>query len=391
VTRRPRLAAWLLFALYVVFVCAGLAFYVLIHSPFFTFDNTLVLAFTGVAALGLVIALRQPGNALAWVFSAIAVAFGVLAFADGYTQYTLVEHPGALPGGRWVGWLYGWWWFPMLVSLVTLPFLLFPDGRLPGQRWKPVLVATVALAAVGWVPASLYPVLENLPARNPLGLRGAKGVLDAVNGIEFLALAVLGCAAAASLVVRFRRATSVERQQLKWVIFAGGLLVAFVAGALIAQAAGAPPVPDGVLGLILGVLPASVGVAMLRYRLYDIDVVINRALVYGSLTGLLALSYLGLVLVLQVALRPLVPGSGLAVALSTLAVAALFQPLRRRLQDAVDRRFYRRKYDAERTLQSFAARLRHGVDVDELRSELGGVVAETMQPSHVSHWVRSAT
>ena len=279
----------------------------------------------------------------------------------------------------------------MLACLVTLPFLLFPDGRLPGSRWKPLLYAIVALAAIGWIPYSLDPGLQDLPGRNPLGIEGAHDVLNAVGGGEFLLLVVLGFAAAASLVRRFRTAGPVERQQIKWVIFAGAVLVALVAGAIVSQAVGAPKLPDGVLGLVIGVLPVSIGIAMLRYRLYDIDVVINRTLVYGSLTALLAAAYLGLVLLFQLLLRPLVHGSGLAVALSTLAVAALFHPVRRRIQTLVDRRFYRHKYDAERTLRAFSARLRDEIELDALRRELTDVVADTMQPAHVSQWVRGAT
>ena len=385
-----RAAAWTLFAVFVATTTGSLVFYVLIHAPFFSFDNTLVIAVAGIAAIGLVIALRQPENALGWILSAVGAWFGVLALADGYTQYTLVEHPGALRGGRWVGWLYEWWWFPMLACLVTLPFLLFPDGRLPSRRWKPLLYAIVGLLALGWIPYSLDPQFQDLPGRNPLGIDGAHDVLGAVDGGVFLVLMLCGVAAAVSLVRRFRRAGPVERQQIKWVIFAGAILVALIAGGLIAQAVGAPQLPDGVLGLVLGVLPLSVGIAMLRYRLYDIDVVINRTLVYTALTAALAVAYVGLVLVLQLFLRPLVTGSGLAVALSTLAVAALFRPVRRRIQALVDRRFYRHKYDAERTLAAFSARLRDEIELDALRRELTGVVAETMQPAHVSQWVRGA-
>jgi len=223
---------------------------------------------------------------------------------------------------------------------------------------------------------------EDLPAVNPLGLGDPLGTAaEVANGLGFLLLVIGTLTAIASIVVRFRRSRGIERQQLKWVTAAAALL----------PLSQAPSGDIGFAALLLGalVLAGAVAIAMLRYRLYDIDVVINRTLVYGALTATLAACYLGSVLLLQVVLRPITEESSLAIAVSTLAVAALFRPVRARIQAAVDRRFYRSKYDAGRTLERFGVRLRDQVALDSLSAELRTVVAETMQPAHVSLWLRA--
>ena len=223
---------------------------------------------------------------------------------------------------------------------------------------------------------------EDLPAVNPLGLGDPLGTAaEVANGLGFLLLVVGTLTAIASIVVRFRRSRGIERQQLKWV----------TVGAALLPLSQVPSGDLGYAGLLLGalVVAGAVAVAMLRYRLYDVDVVINRTLVYGALTAMLAAFYLGSVLLLQVLLRPLTEESNLAIAGSTLAVAALFRPARTRIQAVVDRRFYRHRYDAARTLESFGTRLRDQVALDNLSAELRTVVAETMQPAHVSLWLRA--
>jgi hypothetical protein len=279
-----------------------------------------------------------------------------------------------------VGWVASWVWIPaMFAALVFFP-LVFPTGAPPTPRWRPVgwigAVACVAMTlGVAFTPGQL----EEVSLPNPHGLDGALGsAAEIVQGLGAAGMAGSALAALASIVVRFRRSRGVERQQLKWVASAAALLPVLLL------------VPGETLGmatLLLGLLliAAAVAVAMLRYRLYDIDVVINRTLVYGALTATLAGAYVGSVLLLQLVLSP---GSDLAIAVSTLAVAALFRPARRRIQDLVDRRFYRRRYDAQRTLGSFADRMRDEVALDALVGELRAVVAETMQPAHVSLWVR---
>ena len=251
----------------------------------------------------------------------------------------------------------------------------------------------MACASTAFMPGKLD--VARLDRENPFGIPGATGVLDAAEVAAVVLIALGFATAAASLVVRFRRSHGAERQQVKWFVFvgllmAGALLLAAVSDAVHTEWS---DVVGGIgwfsfLVLLVFGLPVAVGLAIFRYRLYEIDVVINRTLVYGSVTALLAGTYVGLVLLFQVVLRPLVEGSSLAVAFSTLAVAALFHPARNRIQALVDRRFYRHKYDAERTLQAFAARLRDEVDLDALRVELTAVVAETVHPAHVSLWLR---
>jgi hypothetical protein len=277
------------------------------------------------------------------------------------------------------------------LSLIIFLLLLFPDGRLPAPRWR--WVARVALIGVGLLELffTLQPhSIDSAPGvhtHNPFGVQFLNAPLIVAAAIGIILLLVALCASLAALVSRFRRSHGRERLQLKWFTYAAGLVTAYgIAGNFL---------PGGLLlgivnGVIVGPLLAlAVGVSMLRHQLYDIDVVINRTLVYGSLTAILAASYLGLVLLLQLALSTVTSGSSLAVAASTLGVAALFRPARARVQGVVDRRFYRRKYDAARTLEQFSARLREQVDLDALGGELSSVVLETMQPTHVSLWLRA--
>jgi len=277
----------------------------------------------------------------------------------------------------------------------SLIFLLFPDGRLPARRWAPVawLAAAAALAVV--LAAALRPgVLGGYSPRvlNPLGIGGVAGEVAraALGPAEALTLAAFFLSLAA-MIVRLRRATGVERQQLKWLAYACGVLAA--AGlASVVVGGGTGPLEDAifvVVFLALTATPVAAGIAILRHRLFDIDLVINRTLVYGALTACLALSYLAGVLALGQLFAPLTRGSDLAIAGSTLAVAALFRPLRSGIQGAVDRRFYRHRYDAAQTLAGFSARLRGQVELDALGGELQDVVRETMAPAHVSLWLRA--
>jgi hypothetical protein len=272
--------------------------------------------------------------------------------------------------------------------------MLFPDGRSLSRRWRPF----VWLALFGMAGAVLgqwfHPgPLDTAPFEkvvNPFGISTAEGVFSALTGLGFLAILLSVLGAAVSLVLRFRRSRGTLRLQLKWlamsgVVFALAMLVSSVLYQLGVKSSGNGPVL-----LALASVPLFAGEAMLRRRLYDIDVVINRTLVYVLLTATLAVVYVGSVLLLQLALNSVTSGSSLAVAVSTLGVAALFRPARARIQGVVDRRFYRRKYDAARTLEQFSARLREQVDLEALGGELRAVVAETMQPSHVSLWLRGA-
>jgi hypothetical protein len=341
----------------------------------------LTVAFSGTGAL---IVSASPRNTIGWVFLALGVSGAGWELAEAWGHYATDED---LPGGAAGEWVILWSWI-VDFAVLTVVFFLFPDGRMPSRRWRPwlwVLAAGTALALPG---QALSPDLgsEFSSGTNPVAVESLPTDLMLNAGLTLM-LVTLG-AAVVSLVVRFRRGGYVERQQLKWIATAASLLLTVGVVAIflwyetvLVQIA---------FALALVSLPLAVGVAILRHRLYDIDLVIRRTVVYGAVTATLAAAYLGSVLFLQLALSPLTEDSGLAIAGSTLAVAALFRPARARIQGAVDRRFYRRRYDAARTLEGFGTRLRDQVDLDALGSDLRGVVADTMQPAHVSLWLRGA-
>jgi hypothetical protein len=350
----------------------------------------LVLAFTAFMVVGAVIVAHRPANRVGWIFSAIGLlaAAGVLAME--YAEYAYVTRPGSLPGAGLAAW-FQWWWLPVLGLIFVFTLLLFPTGRLPSARWRPVAVVGAAGIVAVAVLSALQPTLrlQNEPYTlpNPVGVAGVPDPEDGALGAALLAVLV-GCmlASIVSVVVRFRRSRGVERQQLKWFTFAAALLGA---GQLLTTFL----LPEGELsdllfGLTVAFVPIAAGIAILRHRLYDIDRLINRTLVYGLLTGLLGLVYAAGVFAAGRLLDPADGQSELAVAASTLAVAALFQPARRRVQALVDRRFNRHRYDAARTVAAFSARLRDQVDLDTLHGELLGVVDQTVQPTRASLWLR---
>jgi hypothetical protein len=329
-----------------------------------------IVGYLPFSTTGAVIAARRPANPLGWLLLAIGLTLGMNDFTHYYAEYTLVYRPGALPLGLAIGWVSTWNW-AITSPLLPFVFLLFPDGRLPSRRWRP-LAWTAGLC--GGLMLLLAPFragpLEYFPTiRNPAGISlVSKAVFD-ILALVYLPLLVL---AAASLLVRFRRARGDERLQLKWVAFGA---VFFGVVVLVGPTWLVGPV-QAVLEVLAAVaFNGAIAVAILKYRLYEIDRVINRTLVYGLLTALLAAVYAGLVLVLG----PLFGGIGAeppswAVAGATLAVAALFQPARRRIQAIVDRRFNRRRADTAKTIEAFSARLREEVDLDTLSAELLAVV-----------------
>ena len=393
-----RVAAWLagsLWTLAVALVALGLGLMARNRAGLeFAGQATTTLLFP---AVGAVVAARRPRHPIGWLLLAQGLIFAAVFAQLQYTQYTLVTAPGALPGGRWAVWLGTWTWVPML-GLLCLLLLHFPDGRPPSPRWRAVRWLTTGWMASAVVAFALAPgpvnlvSLPGLRVDNPAGLAAASilGPVKAVAGV-FTVVPLL--AALASLVARFRRARGQERQQLKWLTYAAALAIAAYLTSILVAAL----VPGELGGLLralqafaFALLPIAIGVAVLRHRLYDIDLLINRTLVYGALTATLALVYIGGVVLLQRAAGWLTgqEGSPLAIVASTLAIAALFQPLRRRIQAIIDRRFYRRKYDAQQTLAAFAATLRDETDLERITANLLAVVQETMQPAHVSLWLR---
>lgn len=338
--------------------------------------------------VGAVVAARLAHNPVGWLLLAISVGLGVSNTAAAYGEFGINSSSG-LPGDHVAAWFATWTFLPTVFGGVVFLLHLFPDGRFMSPRWKGIGVASVVILVIltfgtAFAPGPLDGASD---IENPLAAGGGLG--GAFTGMQNLGN-LLGVpvflAALVGLVVRFRRSRGIARQQLKWITFS----LALIAGTAVVDILASTNLPFFLMMVALAALPVAIGVAMLRYRLYDIDVVINRALVYAGLTAALAGTYLGSVLLLQLVLSGVTKNSSLAVAASTLSVAALFQPARRRIQAIVDRRFYRRKYDAARTLERFGAHLRDEVDLDALGSELRAVVGETMQPAHVSLWLREA-
>ena len=349
-----------------------------------------LVGIVGAPILGGLIASRRPRNPYGWVWLGFGMGLALQQFAASYAAYALVA-PGTLVAPLTISRVLG---LGNQVSLALAPFvlLLFPTGRLPSRRWHPVAWISALSGATILVLVFLFD--------NPDQVGGTIGIMAA--SVVFVIFATIAVSAL-SLLFRYRRARGVERQQLKWVAFAAVLAALFLVGQqlfwliglLVAYSLGGELLDlnrslENLLNVAIDVcLYAGVGIAILRYRLYDIDIIINRTLVYGSLTVSLALVYFGGVLSLQGLLRALTgQGSQLAIVASTLLIAALFNPLRRRVQNFIDHLFYRRKYDAAKTLEAFSARLREETDIDALNSELLATVRETVQPEHVSLWLR---
>jgi hypothetical protein len=344
------------------------------------------VAFFAFPIVGGVVATRRPENAIGWLFIAIGICSGITLVCAAYADYALFADRAELPAGAWAAWVAAGFDVAFFVAIDVL-VLIFPTGRPPSRRWRWVLAALLAGAFLLAVNTLLQPrtVFDPLPVENPAGLDGAETLLDVVEAAGALLLVPAAVITYVGALWRFRHARGVERQQFKWFALAACfLLVSFVLTMV-------PRLDDATMALIgfgFAGIPVAVGIAILRYRLYDIDRVISKTLVYGALTVILGLAYAGLVLAGQVLFSSFAGGSNLAIAGSTLVVAALFLPLRSRLQRFVDRRFYRRRYDAQRTLDAFGARLREQVDLETLSADLRGAVVETMQPAHVSLWRR---
>jgi hypothetical protein len=419
----PRAASWLawsLAGLSVAMFAVSVVLYVLTRSAqvpsSLGASRTVIELLTSVPVLafpivGALIASRRPHNPIGWICLADGFLWMFLSMIDYYGVYGLAR-PGTVPFPVVIYALAQWLWVPTVGLLAIYLVLLFPDGRLPSRRWRPLAWlsgAVIALVSVtqGLIPGPL-PGLRGV--RNPFGLEGQPWIADATNAILVLFLLCI-LASVVSLILRYRRSGGEVRQQIKWIAFAASFLGLVFVSAMVSslilfffapetweRTADTPPfwleLLFYVMLLSIGGVPIAVGFAVLRYRLYNIDLLINRTLVYGSLTAMLALVYFGGVTATQTIFRALTGQQEqpqLAIVVSTLVIAALFNPLRRRIQAFIDRRFYRRKYDAAKTLEAFSAKLRDETDLGALSDDLVGVVRETMQPTHVSLWLRPDT
>jgi hypothetical protein len=371
-------------------------------------DLLFYVPFLAFPIVGALIASRRPHNPIGWICLAVGLLWMLGGLSEQYTSYGIAK-PGSVPYLATIVALIQWMWIIPVGLLGTYLLLLFPDGMLPSSRWRPLAWLSGAVMVLLGVDSVLAPgPLTDLEGvRNPFGLEGAPWLVDA--GIVLLLLFVTCILASAiSLVSRYRRSGGEVREQIKWIALAGAFvgLLAFLMttlGLLIVpevMSGGGGSLPSWLQFLIyvgnlsFAGVPVAIGLAILRYRLYAIDLIINRTLVYVTLTATLALVYLGGVTATQTVFRVLTGQEQqpqLAVVISTLVIAALFNPLRRRIQGFIDRRFYRSKYDARKTLETFSAKLRDETDLDALSGDLVGVVRETMQPAHVSLWIRPDT
>jgi hypothetical protein len=353
-------------------------------------ETPVVLVALSFAVVGGIVAAGAPRNTIGWFLLAIGSGLALLSVTQALVELEIAS-PGSVPGASAVAWLSPNVGFATLVLIVALLPRL-PSGTFLSRRWRAVdLLAVAAFVAGSAISFEPGPIAEHPEFDNPLGIRGFDTV-DAVLGpIALVLLLALLVVSLASVVVRFRRARGIERLQLKWVGLSIAVTVVLWLVALAFSLGDSDSLIWVVWSLSLCTMPVSIGVAVLRYRLYDIDRVISKTLVYGALTVVLGAAYAGLVLAGQALFSSFAGGSDLAIAASTLLVAALFLPLRSRLQLLVDRRFYRRRYDAKRTLEVFGARLREQVELETLQAELRGVVTDTMQPAHVSLWRREVS
>jgi hypothetical protein len=397
-----RAASWLAWSLVTLSVTLFLGGIVLGRTtssidaelPYGGADDAVVLTLASVltfSVVGAIVASRHPRNAIGWIFCTIGLLEGLDTLARGYAEYWLASGSGSQSLGETAAWFASWAWTASGTIPTTFLLLLFPDGRLPSPRWRPVAWCA-GLGISGFVAGYALDAgpLEDFPqVVNPYRVDSpVVGVVTVAAGLVIVGSMV---ASAISVIVRARHARRVERQQIKWLAYGGAVVVGtiFVASLIAIWSVTAS---IAVISLALLGLPVFTGVAIVRYRLYDIDLIINRTLVYGVLTGTLALVYFGGVATAQAIFRALTGQEEqqpqLTVVVSTLVIAASFNPLRRRIQGFIDRRFYRRKYDARKILEAFSAKLRDETDLDRLGDEMVSVVRETMQPAHVSLWLR---
>jgi len=387
-----RNTAWLAAALWTAYLVSAVAALLLARvngtSPI---EGMVLLVGLGLPSVGAVLAARRPSNPVGWLLLALALSFPMQLLAREYATYSILVRPGSLPFEKAAAWLAGWPW-TVQFGLVAFILLLFPDGRIPTGRWRRVAMSVVVSQAVLTTATALSP--HNVALfPNPLGVRGADHALDALSEVGLGLLTALILLAAMSLIPRYRHSSAEQRLQIRWVAYAiillGGLAVldlVLIDTLTLFETYLFELLFNAVLAVVL---PVTVGIAILKHRLYDIDRLINRTMVYASVTVLLGLVYTAGVFVGGRLLDPVLQESALAVAVSTLAVAALFQPARRRVQNVVDRRFYRRRFDRTATVDAFSIRLRDQVDLDAISTELLHVIGRTVQPAQASIWLRT--
>lgn len=387
--------AWSLVTISVVLIVGGLSFALMTRSSVTErpYDGLVTLSVLALAfsVVGAIIASRQPRNAIGWIFGGVGVTIGFSSFAGDYAEFWLASGFGRGVLGETAAWFSSWSWTLLVYLPTSFLLLLFPDGRLPSPRWRPVAWCAV-LGLIGFLAGyTLEPgPLEDFPRiMNPYGVDSL--ILEAVAVAGAILASASMVASAISLIVRMRRAGRAQHQQIKWLAYGGAMVVGtiLIGGVVTIWSVNASIV---VMNVALLGLPVFTGIAIVKHRLYDIDIIINRTLVYGSLTLMLLLVFFGCVATTQALFRALTGQQKLpqlAVVVSTLAIAALFDPLRRRIQSFIDRRFYRQKYDATKTLEAFSARLRDETDLSTLSDDLVRLVRQAMQPEHGSLWLRS--
>ena len=393
---RPAWLAWPLCTLVVAIVALGFLPWPVSEVALIPLVLSTAVPF---ATVGAFVASRRPRNPVGWLFIAFGAAAAIKFTGSQYATYALLTHPSSLPAGDFIASFAVHLWHPALGFLI-FSFLLFPHGRLPSPRWRFVAwlsaISCVAALISGMLEHEFlqeYTWPEDLSFVKPLFTGPVAEVGATVFWYASMVILAMLFASGASLVLRLRRAVGEERQQLKWVVYSVALL-AFAVPSTILLIIVLHSLEDVrvFFAVLFPLIPISVGIAILKYRLYEIDLIINRTLVYGSLTAMLLAVYFGGIVVLQRVFVALTgEKSTLAVVASTLLIAALFNPLRHRIQAFIDRRFYRRKYDARKTLEAFSTKLRDETDLDTLNADLVGMVRETMQPAHVSLWLRPDT
>ncbi|HEY7342390.1 MAG TPA: hypothetical protein VH591_16060 [Ktedonobacterales bacterium] len=357
----------------------------------------MVAAFFAFPTMGALIISRRPDNTVGWIFCAIGLGTATTSFSAAFADFALATHTDASVTAGLITVMGNAVW-PMNLGLGVMLLFLFPNGRLPSPRWRPIFWLAVLAMVLNAVASAFIPgpLESNGRMPNPLGIQSAAGLLNAVVNVSQALIVPCAIAAVASIIVRYVKARDTQRQQIKWFAFGAMALAVIITLSVIF-------IPDGspfsnvtfALGIVM--LPIGAGIGVLRYRLFDIDVIINRTLVYGLLTAVLAgVYFLGVVgvqsLVNVVSGRALAGSQGsqspVLIVITTLLIAALFQPLRRRFQQFIDRRFYRSRYDAKKTLDKFGASLRSQIELDHLTDHLLETVEQTMRPAHVSLWLR---